>query len=170
MSGNQSSGRRPKPTALRILEGNRSHSPINGNEPQPRPLSPEKPDWLCKLGSLEWDRITAEMCEIPGWLGQTDTAVLAGYCQSYGRWRQAEALLEEHGLTYEALVIHDEDQRGGKPEMLQTTIKPRPEVKIAKDERAAMLRFAIELGLSPTARVKIHINPGDRSDDDLDPA
>lgn len=45
--GNNRSGRKPKPTALRLLEGVPGHSrPINKNEPRPKRTRPALPGYL----------------------------------------------------------------------------------------------------------------------------
>lgn len=162
MPGNHHSGRRPKPSAVRILEGNRGHRPLNDHEPQPRALPPDCPEWLNEFARAEWARVGAEMCEVPGWLTVVDRAVLAAYCQSYGRWQLAEMAIDKNGSVYEAVFVDSSGQE-------HLTPKPRPEVKIAKDEKMAMKAFAVELGLSPTARGKLSVGPrADGGDDDLD--
>ena len=39
-------GPKPKPTAIKILEGNPGKRPLNLNEPKPLQIAPECPDWL----------------------------------------------------------------------------------------------------------------------------
>jgi hypothetical protein len=39
-------GRKPKPTKLRILEGNRGKRPLPVGEPEPDPSVPSPPDFL----------------------------------------------------------------------------------------------------------------------------
>lgn len=39
-------GRKPKPTALKVLEGNPGHRPLNKKEPLPKGRLPRCPDWL----------------------------------------------------------------------------------------------------------------------------
>ena len=163
MSGTAASGRKPKPTALKIIEGNRGRRPLNDREPQPRAVAPEKPEWLTPFASAEWDRLAEEMAQVPGWLTAVDRAVLAAYCQAYGRWQQAEMAVSEHGQVFLKIFIDPSGTEHIEP-------KARPEVKIAKDERAAMKGFAVELGITPAARARIHVGPsGDGDGDDLDP-
>ena len=48
----------PKPTYLRILEGNPSKRPLNRNEPQPPPVETlDPPDYLGGHAATEWCRI-----------------------------------------------------------------------------------------------------------------
>ena len=39
-------GRKPKPTALKVLEGNPGHRPLNKKEPMPKGKLPRCPEWL----------------------------------------------------------------------------------------------------------------------------
>ena len=39
-------GRKPKPTALKVLEGNPGKRPLNENEPKPENKAPRCPSWL----------------------------------------------------------------------------------------------------------------------------
>ncbi len=39
-------GRKPKPTALKVLEGNPGKRPLNLNEPKPEKKAPKCPSWL----------------------------------------------------------------------------------------------------------------------------
>lgn len=39
-------GRKPKPTAIKELEGNPGKRPLNANEPRPERKAPRCPAWL----------------------------------------------------------------------------------------------------------------------------
>ena len=39
-------GRKPKPTAIKELEGNPGKRPLNANEPKPERKAPRCPGWL----------------------------------------------------------------------------------------------------------------------------
>ena len=54
-------GPRPKPTALRILEGNPGHKKMSGNEPKPDPAIPTCPSWLPATAKAEWLRVSREL-------------------------------------------------------------------------------------------------------------
>ena len=72
-------GRKPKPTALKVLEGNPGKRRLNDNEPRPDKKAPSCPKWL------------------EGVLTEVDMAVFAGYCQAYARWKEAEEFITQHG-------------------------------------------------------------------------
>ena len=52
-------GRKPLPTALKVLEGDRGKGrrPINQNEPAPPQKNVKYPDWLMPEAKKEWKRL-----------------------------------------------------------------------------------------------------------------
>ena len=85
-------GRRPKPTALRKLEGNRSKRPFNEREPQPMPGVPEMP-CLSREAAREWKRMVPILLRL-GILTIADGPALALYCAAFAHWKQAERELQ----------------------------------------------------------------------------
>ena len=55
--GVKGSGRRPKPTRLKLLEGNPGQRRLNTQEPNPPAGLPVKSDDLGVIASAEWDRL-----------------------------------------------------------------------------------------------------------------
>jgi hypothetical protein len=68
-------GPKPKPTMLRLVEGNAGDRPLPGAEPDPggRPV---KPAWLKGRGAQLWD----EVLGFAFWLSQADGYKLAAWC------------------------------------------------------------------------------------------
>ena len=150
--GGTNSGRRPEPTALKLLKGNPGHRPLPQAEPRPREVVPPMPGWMEMEGQREWERIVPELARIPGLLTVVDMSVLAGYCQSYARWQQYEKTITLAGPIYSTTFIRPD---GGEEKVL----KANPAVMMAAKEKESMRRFAIELGFSPSARGRIHVPP-----------
>lgn len=75
--------------------------------------------------------------------------------------------IAKHGRSYEALVIHPDDKAhgGGREEVLQTAVKPRPQVKLLSEAWAHMAKCDTDLGLTPTSRARIHLS-GERVEED----
>jgi P27 family predicted phage terminase small subunit len=92
-------GRKPKPTALKILEGNPGKKPLNNQEPNPEKRAPKCPSWLEPEAKKEWKRM-AKTLETMGILTQVDITAFAGYCQAYARWKEAEEFLSKHGTIF----------------------------------------------------------------------
>ena len=82
-------GRKPTPTAIKMLEGNPGKRPMNGSEPKPLKKAPSCPKWLELEAKREWRRLAKQMESI-GILTDVDMAAFAGYCQAYARWKEAE--------------------------------------------------------------------------------
>lgn len=146
-------GRKPKPPELRIIEGNPGHRPIPENTPKPAPKKPSCPRWLLPDAKKEWHRV-APMLEKLGLLTKIDMAALAGYCQSYARWKDCEEEIDRNGYT----VVTE------KGFVIQ-----HPAVSIAKNCLNMVRKFCSEFGMTPSSRGRIQI-PGldDEDDEDLD--
>jgi phage terminase small subunit len=87
-------GRKPKPTHLKLLEGNPGRRPLNIGEPRPQAKIPTCPAHLSPSAKAEWKRL-AHMLHRLGVITELDRAALAAYCQAYGRWVEAERKLKE---------------------------------------------------------------------------
>lgn len=152
-------GRKPKPTALRELEGNRGKRPLNQNEPKPQATLPSCPRHLNKPARREWHRIAPELLRM-GLLTKVDRAALAGYCQCYGRWVEAERKLKElAGLSVDKV-----------PYLYKTTngnLIISPLLIVANKSLEQMYRFMVEFGLTPASRSRITLG-GPEGDDALD--
>lgn len=85
-------GRKPKPTALKILEGNPGKRPLNENEPIPPKGNIKCPTWLLPEAKKEWKRLAPSL-EAMGVLTMADLTAFEGYCQAYARWKEAEAFI-----------------------------------------------------------------------------
>ncbi len=130
---------RPKPTAIRILEGNPSRRPLPQREPKPDRTMPVPPVVLGAIAMEEWHRMAPELQRI-GVLTMADRTNLAAYCKLYERWVLAEQKVNEEGLTVETFngyVIHN------------------PHIGIANTALGLMLKYMIELGLTPSSRTRI---------------
>ena len=56
-------GRKPLPTALKVLEGDRGKGrrPLNTDEPTPPQVNVECPDWLMPEAQQEWQRLAPSL-------------------------------------------------------------------------------------------------------------
>ncbi len=82
-------GTKPKPTHLKLIEGNRGKRPLNSKEARTIPSLPAAPPHLTADALEEWNRVADQLHRI-GLLSEVDRAALAAYAQAYGRWVQAE--------------------------------------------------------------------------------
>lgn len=82
-------GRKPKPTAIKKLEGNPGKRKLNRKEPVPAKGMPECPEWLLPEAKVEWERLCVKPSDM-GVLTEIDMAAFAAYCQSFARWKEAQ--------------------------------------------------------------------------------
>jgi len=146
---NGMAGRPRKPTALRVIEGNRGKRPLPVNEPKPAPIAPACPTWLLADAKKEWRRLAPEL-ENMGLLTRVDMAVLASYCQSFARWKQAEQALKKHGQI--AITPNGFEQASAWE-------------TIAKQRHRDMLACAKEFGFTPASRAKVSVSKNDEEDE-----
>jgi len=143
-------GPAPKPTRLKQLAGNPGKRPLNIAEPQPRADAGYCPRWLPDEAKRAWRIVAPELRRL-GLLTVVDALQLAAYCMAYARWRQANELLEEEGLTFTT-------DKG--------YVQQRPEVAIAGKALAEMRALAQEFGMTPASRSRISL-PGEQTEDPL---
>lgn len=89
-------GRKPKPTAVKVLEGNPGKRSLNTAEPKPEKKAPRCPSWLEDEAKKEWKRMSKQLEQL-GILTEIDMTAFAGYCQAYARWKEAEEFITQHG-------------------------------------------------------------------------
>ena len=78
-------------------------------------------------------------------LTPADRAALAGYCQCWARWVEAERFISEHGT-----VVQFRDEHGN----LKYS-QAAPHVGIAIKMLDRMRQFAAEFGMTPAARSRV---------------
>jgi len=151
------SGPPPKPTKLKQLEGNPSRRPLNENEPNPALSIPTCPMFVKGIARREWTRITKEL-HVLGLLTKIDRAALAGYCQAYGRWYEAEQQIDELGKL----------SKGKLKFLYKTTngnLVMNPLLSVANKALEQMHKFLVEFGMTPASRTRISVKPSENEDE-----
>lgn len=141
-------GRKPKPTAVRLAEGNPGKRAINEREPKPRAKRPKAPKHLSDAALIEWRRVMRILSPM-GIVTEAEADLLAVYCSAYAQWVQASEIVQRQGL----IVLSGNE-----------TPMRNPALKIVDDQVRVMGRCMTELGLTPSARVRL-VAPGS----DVDP-
>ncbi len=91
-------GPQPKPTALRVLQGNPSHKKkTTAEEPKPRPLAPEPPVWLNKEAIAVWNDLAPKL-EPLGLLTEVDLLDFANLCVAAAHVRKCSKRVDR-GMT-----------------------------------------------------------------------
>lgn len=138
----------PKPTVLKLLEGNPGKRRLNLDEPRPSMDGIECPTWLDRAAKKEWRRLVPEL-ERLGLLTMVDLADLAGYCQAWAEVRALTIYLRKHGRTVETAT--------GYP-------VGRPEIKSLENAWGRVKGFAAEFGFSPSSRSRVRGEPKKEAD------
>lgn len=139
-------GPKPKPSALRALEGNPGRR--NRSEPRPTPAAPPRPAWLCPVGAAKWDQLVPELSRL-GLLTLVDGDVLAAYCQTWADYLWAVEELKRTGRTYKAVSGY---------------MGPHPAVAIQRDARASLIKLGASFGMDPASRARFSVAPPEESD------
>ena len=129
-------GRKPKPTALKKLEGNPGRRPLNRMEPMPPVVQLKCPNHLLPEAKKEWKRLAPVLMDL-GLLTAADAVPFEGYCTAYARWLEAQDEINKHGSIYK-------DNEG--------KIRPNPFIAIANQQMREIKSFAAEFGLTPSTR------------------
>lgn len=142
-------GRKPKPTALKLIQGNPGNYPLPKHEPKVDPALPDPPSFLSFEAREEWTRVARELYLI-GVLSAFDRAALAAYCQAYGRWEIAERKLNEsreRDRNFDGLIVST----------TQGNAIQNPLIGIANTAMREMLKAAAEFGMTPASRARVSV-------------
>lgn len=143
-------GRKPKPTHLKILNGNPGKRPLNTNEPKPALASGECPDHLDPRAREVWERLAPEFVRL-NLLNLLSAETLAGFCDSYARWVVATEEIRKTGEVVKA--------PSGYPVQ-------NPWRAIANKAFDQWTRLAADFGMTPSAMSRIGIKPPDSKPND----
>ena len=136
-------GRKPKPTAIKKLEGNPGRRPLPENEPE-YPFGTTCPNFMPVYGRSEWKRLYPILVKARV-LTRADRVALAGYCEAYARWRRAVEYLDKAGTDVYMTP--------------SGTLRPLPHVTIAANASDQMRKWASTLGITPSNRTRIEPIP-----------
>ena len=147
-------GRKPQPTALKLLKGRPSHNPIKEGEFMPKADLPTPPKELSKDAHEEWVRISQDLYN-QGVLTKYDRAVLSIYCQLFGRWIEAERMLKTEARK-------DPSNLGLAIYTANGNLIQNPLVGICNKAARDCLKYGAELGLTPSARVGLIVDTSNK--------
>lgn len=135
-------GRKPKPTALKELQGNPGKRRLNTNEPKPKAGAPPMPrKRLSPEGQRLWKTLAPKLAEL-GLITEADGAAFEMLCVHYGVAVQAARQLREDGLT-----TTDEDG----------LIRKHPLLQVLRESSTAFRMYAEQFGLTPAARARLRL-------------
>jgi Phage terminase, small subunit len=149
--GNHNSGRRPKPTALKILQGNPGKRRLNEDEPQP-PAGPVECPAQLKGPVVEvWQELSAIALAM-GTLTAADVAPFATLCELELTRRLASQEKHREGFTpFLVTTVPDPDGE------VHIKITEHPAIRMERHTATALRPYYEKFGLEPVARARIHV-------------
>jgi P27 family predicted phage terminase small subunit len=137
-------GAKPKPTYLRIINGNPRDKPLNLNEPIPTGNLHEAPAWLNSSQKEGWNYAIEHAP--PGLLKHLDRSILTIWVIAEDCHRQASQKVNEVGMLIKA-------PNTGLP--IQS-----PYMAIQNKQAHIMMNAAAQLGFTPSSRSQISVEAG----------
>ena len=142
-------GRKPKPTQLKLVDGNPGHKPLNMNEPQPVGDLAEPPEWLSPSQVANWnyaiDNAPAKL------LKKLDKNILTVYVIAEDLYFQASQHVNRNGLVVRSPV---------KGEPMQN-----PYLAILNKQSQILIKAAAEMGFTPSSRSRIVVQEEEVTND-----
>jgi P27 family predicted phage terminase small subunit len=144
-------GPKPKPTHLRLLEGNPGRLPINEREPiDIGPLKKLPAVEADEIASQEWDRLISAMP--PDLYTAADAAALASYAFAWSMLVKAQQEINLNGVM---VTIYETDSETGERQVL--SIRSNPAVKVWKAASETLIKLSDRLGLTPGVRSRLQL-------------
>jgi P27 family predicted phage terminase small subunit len=130
-----------RPTALSLLHGETRPSRIGRNPVRVGDAFPRMPADLSDEAKTVWRRVRSTQPR--GVIGPPHADLLAAYCETVARWRQAQRLLAQTSL-----LIRAEGHGARAGELVKN-----PLIQVVRDATEQVRLLARELGLSPASLV-----------------
>ena len=144
------------PTRLKLLAGNPGKQKLHPElEPVPPSAEPVQPTWLTAEGRRCWRRATDSLREM-GLLSVADGEVIAAFCSNWTYFVQANKALERIDVAA---------RKEGAPEANPEDRKYWAQT--LNECHMRLLRSAEHLGLTPSARSRIHVPGGTKRKDEF---
>lgn len=140
-----------KPTALKILEGNRGRRPLPAREPVYELADIEPPADLSEASKREWERL-APMLQTQRVLTEADLAIFGHHCEAVGHLAELREIERQAALDdarfMGKFLVNDAGQ-----------ISQAPWFVAMRQWSAVLIKSAVELGLTPSSRTKVQSAP-----------
>ena len=155
-----SRGPSPKPTRIRILEGNLGRRPLPANEPQYSVGIPERPKGMSAGARKVWDQLVSEMAP-SGVLRTVDGLALRQLCEDE---QMLESLRQGMFQMTREIVKKAKEQKkelpGGALIQLSRTIEGRRTLSTMRELSAQIIVQRREFGLTPASNGRVQTAPG----------
>ena len=145
-------GRKPKPTAIKILEGNPGKRELNKFEPQPSAMINKCPEWLPEEARELWDELAPDLIS-SGVMKQLDKPMFEALCAEYAMYRRSMTHVFTHGEMYRQ-PTGKLDEKGNPIYNLHAN----KNIATAHASLAQWHQIAAEFGMTPSSRTAIIAN------------
>lgn len=133
-------GRKPKPTAKKLLAGNPGKPALNKAEPEfSKITNVDPPEWLTDRAAQMWRMVVPELLR-ENVVAITDLHNVEAFCVAYDNWRMAQESVQQHGIVVAGA-------QGGP-------IK-NPALTAANETMRQIVTFGSMLGLDPASRTRL---------------
>jgi len=136
-------GRKPVPTALKVLKGTDQPCRTNKKEPKLKAQNLAVPAHVTGKARWCWRRLVKVIGPMRV-MTKADAVALEEAAYAYADLLQTREVLEEQGYTYES---ETEDGR--------VLVRRRPEVEIHGDAWRRLEKMITHFGISPSSRTKV---------------
>lgn len=137
-------GRKPKPSYLRVLDGNAGRRPENPDEPKPVGDLEEQapPEWMTEDQKAGWRY--AMQHSPPGLLKKLDRSIMTGWVVAESLHAKAAQEVARLGILLKA--------KSGIPYQ-------NPYLAVLNKQAALMFKAAAEMGFTPSSRSRVKVEP-----------
>lgn len=148
--------RRPKPTKLKLLEGNPGKRKINKSEPEPAPGMPTMPEWIktFPVAVTEWERESTILFHM-GIMSDAEAALLATRCYIASQIQEMAEQIEKEGRV---VYVSKMDSLGNEVMEAKANPKAIQMTNLIKEYR----QHGSLLGLDAPSRTKLSIESGNK--------
>lgn len=129
--GYENSGRRPQPTALKVLRGNPGKRRLNAAEPKPPDGVVTRPERLSAGAVIAWNEL-APICLHMGTLTTADVTVFATMCELQSTFTMASAAKND-----------------------QSPIESASGIKLERETAVVLRPYYALFGLDPASRARL---------------
>jgi P27 family predicted phage terminase small subunit len=149
-------GRKPKPKAIHLLQGNRSHLTkkelSDRGEPEPPRGIPQAPEQLSKEAKIAWPLLAARLDEM-GVLTYADAWALEQLAENY-----AEILSWRKEIKKNGRMMNYTNKFGEESERIN------PACLALSDTEKRFRAMMAEFGLTPSSRMRLHAIPKEKKE------
>lgn len=146
-------GRKPKPTALKLVTGNPGKRAPKRREPKPARCIPSPPAHLSDQAKVAWGSLATRLDRL-GLLTELDAYALEQLCENYAELLELRADVAAHGRFQIC-----ETKVGGTME------RTRPAATMLADAERRFRGMMSEFGLTPSSRTRVQTSEDAKPED-----